>query len=548
MRIVGGVIALVVALDGVVMAFTFWPLSGSLLVISTVGIAVYLFRNSKNNQPGSEDDWVIGQGIELTDPNRPTKSIVSFSANVLKLGVLCFGQQGSGKTESFCLGFVDYIRNKQGKGLAYFEGKGDLDIAQKYIANSGEPDFFFSTELDNSHSLNLFDGEAIDVVDRLSQMLIGDTASTSFYSDEQYAVLGRLIPVLKQVGVETSLRDLYVTLTNDQAAREVIRRARANGCDIESISLAEQWLSQAAADRLRNISGLLTRLFTFVYGAHTDRLNTYSPDLRIADAIANNQSIYFHLPYTRYSVSVAIALMETFAVEAKRRQLSGGQGYDLYPLLFDDWGKFIHENFAPFMARCRSASMPALFSFQSIGQTKEVSHTFVDQIDDLSTTKIFLRLQGDSTSRFASSLLGDYESVDVSITSGSGTSARLAVMDKPRVEARDFRELSDGEAFVSTQAQHNGKTTNPLLRVRFPLLDFKDWENCSLPDVKNKTPGEGLDLFGRYLNPQKLKEIQEAIINDLKNESVDDSEDSAIDESALKGNRGFDPDLIKAFS
>ncbi|MEQ1674695.1 MAG: hypothetical protein ABL865_06650, partial [Candidatus Nitrotoga sp.] len=227
-----------------------------------------------------------------------------------------------------------------GCGWVYFEGKGDIDIYKKCVAMGNRPQHFFSSELPGSDTINLFAGESHDVVDRLCKVLIGETTSTSFYSDEQRAVLARVVPLLRCLPQPTNLRDLYVALSVEDAGNELLRRARLAGANVVDIELARGWFSQPIANRLKNVSGLLNRLFVFVNGQYADRLNAYQPDIDISRAVASNESIYLHLPLTSFAKDVAIAIIETFGVEARKRQLAGTENLKMYPQLFDDWGAF----------------------------------------------------------------------------------------------------------------------------------------------------------------------------------------------------------------
>ena len=203
-------------------------------------------------------------------------------------------------------------------------------------------------------TINLFAGESHDVVDRLCKVLIGETASTSFYSDEQRAVLARVVPLLRCLPQATNLRDLYVALSVEKAGNELLWRASEAGANVVDIELAKAWFAQPIANRLKNVSGLLNRLFVFVNGQYADRLNAYQPDIDISRAVASNESIYLHLPLTSFAKDVAIAIIETFGVEARKRQLAGTENLKMYPQLFDDWGAFFHIGFGPYSARCRS--------------------------------------------------------------------------------------------------------------------------------------------------------------------------------------------------
>jgi hypothetical protein len=354
-------------------------------------------------------------------------------------------------------------------------------------------------------------GDAASVVDRLSAVLIGTSSSTSYYSDEQYTALNRVIPVLLNLDQPANLRDLYVVMTVEDAGYELIRRAKqSDKVNAEQLSLAKAWFDIPQDERIKNVAGLLNRLFVYVSGEHTDRLNAYEPDIDIQTLIQKDESVYFHLPYTKYSAAVAIAIIEMFAVEARHRQLSGGSDANYYPLLFDDWGKFVHEGFSPFMARARSAAMPAAFSFQSVAQIKEVSPIFLEQMDDLAATKIFLRVQGESTIDYAKRMLDRYEVAEVSASKDRHRSSNgMSMREVERVTSRDLKELATGEAYISTQITKGTEARNPYWRMHFPLPEFGDWQNEALPkNEHNDDLRIGLRFWERYLNPYKLDEIR----------------------------------------
>jgi hypothetical protein len=269
-------------------------------------------------------------------------------------------------------------------------------------------------------------------------------------------------------------------------------------------------------DRLKNISGLLNRIFIFVNGPYADRLNAYQPDIDISKAVAENESIYLHLPLTSFARDVAIAIIETFGVEARKRQLSSTPILKMYPQLFDDWGAFFHAGFGPYSARCRSAGMPLSFGFQSRAQLDAVGRSFADELDDTIATKIILRVQGAATAEYAVTLLGEYETLDTGTSDmDSGETGRrgssLRYIKKSRIEARQLRELQPGEAYVSTLADYNDKMTNPLWKLRLPLPAFPGWQNISMPLAHEHAEGEGLSFWTRYMNPSRLAEIHAAL-------------------------------------
>lgn len=493
--------------------------------------------------------WDLGPAIELTNPERPTRLKSAFiHPRFLNLGMLIMGGPGSGKTIS-SLAYIKSIRTwSPSSGWVYYEGKGDTDIFQMCVAMGCPPDHFFSSELPGSDSMNLFEGEARDVIDRLLKVLVGESASTTFYSDEQRTALTLIIPLLRALPEPTNLRDLYVSLCVQDAGNDLLRRAKEAGANPVALEMAREWLAVPMKDRVKNIKGLLNRLFIFVYGEEADRINAYQPDINIAQLVANNETLYLHLPLSSFARDLAIAIIETFGVVAKSRQLGGTKGLTIFPQLFDDWGAFFHSDFGPYAARCRSAAMPLSFGFQSTAQMDEVAPTFRNNMDDNIATKISMRIQGQETADFVVTLMGQYDALDVgtSARKGGGVSQdgdSLRFIEKDRVRSRELRELEAGEAFVSTLQSIDGKMSNPLWKLRIPMPDVEGFENVPLPAAKKHEEGVGLGFWNRYMNPSALAEIHALVQSDIDaaSEELIQKNIEAQDEarSSIETNPGF---------
>lgn len=515
MRIVLLVMLAGLALNLSLMAWFFSSWLSLGLATGIVLLGFYLLRRWYHRKPMQSitQGWRIGDAIELSNPNSPELvNDAVLPVAYMGLGALCLGSPKAGKTESMLLGILDQMPNFwPGSGYAVFEGKGDIDIYKKKVASSGAPDFFFSSELPGSHTVNLLDGEAKDVVDRLTHSLIGQTQSTTFYSDEQLAKLLLVVPILKGLGKAVNLRDLYTAVAVEDAEIELLRLAKAAKADPVALSMYENWIKSDEHENRRNtLQGLLNRLFPFVYGPHTDRLNDYAPDINVTDIVERGKSVYFHLPLTKFSKTVAVALVEMFNVEARRRQLSGADGSKPFPLFMDDWGDFFHENFGPFSARCRSAAMPLFFSFQSLAQLESVSPAFKDELDDTIANKIVLRVMGDSTSHYAVRLMGEYERTELGSSDLDGRDG-TSLMNRTvfRTTAQDFKQLRPGEAYLSTLMDVDGHTLNPIFKTRLPLADFSGWREVPMPThQQNSGAGEGLNFWLKYMDPATMAAIQ----------------------------------------
>ena len=145
----------VVCLDALVLMLSWSWSFVVLLLVALSGIAVIVLTRKTAIVSTTNDDWALGECLEITSPDRPIRESCSLSIKTLMQGILCFGQPGAGKSESFSLGYVQYVKTRLGKGMAFFDGKGDLDIIRKYIGCVGQPDYLFSTELKHSASINL---------------------------------------------------------------------------------------------------------------------------------------------------------------------------------------------------------------------------------------------------------------------------------------------------------------------------------------------------------------------------------------------------------
>ena len=498
-----------IAIDSVILGSTVTPYYYALTVMTlAMAVVMIVYRRSRLTTLPTLEGWQLGQALDLSAAKPQVIDNAVITREAINLGILALGGPGSGKTESIALSlFYSFPDAFPGSGLAFFEGKGDIDIYRKACASGRKPDWFFSTELPGSDTINLMEGRALDVEDRLSRILIGETSSTSFYSDLQRSVLKFVIPVIKGLNQPVCLRDLYVLLTNADAQTEVLLRARASGIDPTMVSLFEQWLSTKAEKRHQELSGLLNRLMEYCAGETNDRINAYQPDISISEVVQNNQFVYFHLPLSEYSRSVAIAIVEMFGIEARRRQLSGPEQYQMFPLLLDDWGSFFHRNFGPISARCRSALMPLIFSFQSLAQIKSVSDNFARELDDNLATKIILRVNGEDTARFAINLLGEHKTLQVGTSQlGDREGTSLGLSRESLISARDLRQLSPGECFISTVINVEDRTHNPIWKLRIPRAQYSsaDVAAVSMPTERQYSNSDGLNLWGKYMDPGSI--------------------------------------------
>lgn len=447
------------------------------------------------------DGWKIEEAAEISDPENPVIAPAVLDIKSLNLGMLVIGGPGAGKS-MMAMAVQEF--NKQYRpdnGSAYFEGKGDFDIYQTYLYSSGAPDYFFSSELEHSDTINVMAAPTETVIDMFSRVFVDST--NGYYEASQKKAIRSTVPLLKAFGTPVILPDLWTLLTNSQAARDTLAKAKEAEIDSDIIAAAEQYFAEDEEVRLKNIDGLLNKLHPFVMGGISKRINAYEPTLDIPQAVRDGKRIYFHLPLTDMALAVATMITEVFGVVAKDRQLYEFNNRAAFPLYFDDWGKFFYSNFGAITARCRSAVMPISFFFQSRGQTDsvELGGVFTTEITDNIGAIWALRINGYETSKWLAEQFGTYESANVSFRSGDDNEM-VGTQEKPRVRADALRDLNAGEAYGMIFAtKDGGKMINRRYKLRFPMPN-KNFEAPSYwPEIAAgaaNDDAEGLHLWRDY--------------------------------------------------
>lgn len=501
-----------------IMAYSFLFSVWALVFIPLPAAMIFLIRVIANKKDAvnidDESGWILGEGWDIENPDYPVKlDNIKLLDSSTRLGTVTIGASGSGKSLSVALGLiVDRTKRFSEYGWSFFDGKGSKDVYQNAVKAGARIDYFFSISLKGSDSINLLEGSAANVMDMLNRIVVSHSTTTSYYAENQIRALATLVPLLKAIDKPCNLRDLYTALSVEDAGTELLAAARKAGASATEIKLADEYYKQDFDTRLAQCSGMLNKMFPFVAGTYADKLNAYQPDISVEALVKENKTCFFHLPFTETSKSVAIAIIEMFNVQATRRQ-EEDEG-DPYPLLFEDWGDFFHDNFTSFSARCRSAEMPLNFFFQSIGQLREVGKNFETQMDDNIATKIIMRSNGADTKAFAVNMFDTYESVDATqMESTQGKNRQtLSVRAKDRLSKSDISNLDDGEAYIHTVVRSRGRAQNEMYKVRFPYMATKESKVIDWPAAKESPQGEGFGLWSKYMDEEKAEAIRDCAI------------------------------------
>jgi hypothetical protein len=503
------------------------------LAVPTLGVWIGAWRAIPKREIKEVAGLAIGPGQDLDNPDRPKRvPSVVLEDKALNLGFLAIGGPGSGKTVVGIL-LLQYFTQVREGGWCYWDGKGDKDIYQKCMACGAQPDYFFSSELPESDTVNVVAGPVENVIDRLTQVLI--VSESDYYRNAQRAALRSVLPLLAALEEPFTLRDLYVAFNDPEAGIYVMNRAKEKGVAPDVIKVAQDFFNMDEEQRQKDINGLLTRMQLFVTGEATDRLNAYRPTLDLDKAAKENSRVYFHMPYTHMARDIAILLTEQIGVIAKNRQLFDNDRQP-WPQIFDDWGAFFYPNIGPITARCRSAKMPVSYLFQSKGQTDrvEAGGNFTTEVTDNIGGMFVLRVNGQESAHWAAQQFGEYESTELNVSDSSmWDSQSFSARDKARVKGDTLKNLDAGEAYISCLISGEaGRSWNKRYRARFPLPDFSTADQFDWPQVDRGTPddeAEGLHLWRDFMNPDRLKQLKQQIVEDANSE-VSGTPDGKLDE------------------
>lgn len=476
--------------------------------------------------------WDIGQGVDVNNPDQPKSVNVTLEDKALNLGMLGIGGPGSGKTIA-AIGLLRYFTFSRKKGWAYWDGKGDLDIYQSAMAAGACPDFFFSCELPHSDTVNVMAGPTEQVIEQFEITLI--KSDSPYYRNAQRSALKKVVPLLKALQMNISLRDLYVVLSNTDAAMYVMNLAAEKEVQPAIIEAARQFFSIDESERTEQVKGLLNQMESFVLGDFAERLNAYEPTLDLELAAKNNKRVYLHFPLSGRAKDIAIMFSERVGAIANHRQLYERERV-AWPQVYDDWGAFFYENFGPITARCRSALMPISFFFQSRGQTDKVDigRIFTTEITDNIGAMTIMRINGNDTAEWAAKQFGTYESHEVSKGDDNNNreSRHRTVVEKPRVRADALKGLNAGEALISCLVSgEGGRSWNKRYRARFPLPDLSTAGDFDWPiiQVKDNDEADGLHLWRDFMNRDRMQQLKAKVIEEAENAAARTGPQESLD-------------------
>lgn len=455
------------------------------------------------------------------------------------------GQTGMGK--SVFGKTLMFQQIQRGGGLLFIDGKLDEDNIQDIyeyavycgrghdflVVNPGRP------EMSNTYNPILY-GDPDEVAARIIS-LIPSTASSAgadFYKQSSNLALVCFISALQEstqdqvkawmkeckgknlpddhvdnsrvTGVAYNFLDLALLTMNEGVLNHLLQRVQLSSPDSLTRKNLSIFLEQYAKEpnnsggndapagslqidlkRLKEtLGGIGARMHQFGSGKFGPVLNSYSPEVRMYDAIRDGKIVYVALP--TMGKDVAAQNLGKIVIADLRTAISwlqmNKQDRPKIPFLafLDEMSSYSTETLAVMFEQARSARVALLPAIQTDSGLSNISEDFKERIMANTEIKIFFKLSSQATAETASESIGMTKRVASSETSSQGTSASGQALDigpnkslsdsastasgereqeEPLVHADQIKSLEAGECIVLRSPR--------VWNIRIPLIELE---------------------------------------------------------------------------
>lgn len=426
------------------------------------------------------------------------------------------GQSGVGKT---VLGsWLMFQQICRGGGLLWIDGKLEQENLQLLwlmaswcgrsddvlVINPGDPS--------TSNSYNpLLDGDPDEIASRCVSLIpTSETnAGADYYRQNATIAVTTLVAAIQALGLRYSFADLRVLLSNAKALEWLQRELEAKGQVDAAVQLSlflEQFRSHDKrtgikvldVDALKKtFGGLGSRLAQFGSGQFGQVMNSYSPEIRIKDAVMAGKIVYFMLPtMAKGEAATALARMGVAdfrsAIAAVQALPKSQRPAKTFLAFFDEAGSYVTQAWARMFEQARSARLVMVLAFQTKANLEVLGEELRAMVVGNTNTKVYFKLDEPDTQKWAAETVGSEPQLQRSIsssnststhaaaatdrvskgavsgfTSGGGTSMSESVRIDYKVTPDDFKRLGQGECIVQSDGGR-------LYKIHVPQLTFDD--------------------------------------------------------------------------
>lgn len=399
------------------------------------------------------------------------------------------GMSGVGKTVCGSLLMAQQIQ--RGGGVLFVDGKLDADNIlslyqfavwcgrghEFYVLNPGDPS--------TSNTYNpILDGDPDEVAARLLSLIPSTegNAGSDFYKQSANQALTIIIGACQRSGLAYNFYDLAVILNNEEAMKELQNKLNSRAPSSDEAKNLKLFLDQyripqdprnplaGGIDMKRikeTLGGMAGRLFQFGTGSFGQILNTYTPEVKIYDAIRDGKIVYAALPTMGKDIAAnnfGKMLLGDFRTAVSWLQRNKHDRPRIpFLCFFDEAASYVTESWAVIFEQARSAGIFLMPAIQTESGFAAVSDDFSERVIGNTTTRAYFRIGTTKTAELVADLIGKTSRVSRTTTeSGGASDSQQFVQFSPQKSSssNDSEGLSEREEEVHLVTPDQLKSMN----------------------------------------------------------------------------------------
>lgn len=394
------------------------------------------------------------------------------------------GQSGVGKT-----GLGEWLMFQQiraGGGLMWIDGKLDPANLEKlwqmacWCGRAGDVLVINPSDPATSNTYNpLLDGDPDEIAARCVSLIptAENNAGADYYRQNATIAINTLVAAIHAIGKRFDFADLRVLLSNARALESMVRELDRGDHDDEALSLnlfLEQFrvvdrrsgMKVLDIDRVKQtFGGLGARLAQFGSGSFGKVMNSYAPEIRLADAVTQGKILYVMLPtMSRNEAAVALArlaIADFRSAVAKVQSLPEPERPQR-PFLgfFDEAGSYVTQAWSRMFEQARSARLVMVPAFQTKANLETLGPELRAMVAGNTLTKVFFKPGEPDVAQWMAEMAGKEMQVQRSISSGTSASQRPAAM-KERISKGAVGGRSNGDSLNFSESAREGFKVTP---------------------------------------------------------------------------------------
>lgn len=457
---------------------------------------------------------------------------------------------GRGKTQSALAPIAKQFL-EIGKGVLIIDPKGDNSIPKAFISLLKEmgtyPDsFWYFDVMKPRYSLSynpLYSGIKYNKPEHIAVMVIstmprvGGTAT--FYENIQREftrAITRLLSVIPRTGKMANFLDLYsIVAFLPKSIQYLLDTYSEELRGDEKDEIYYLWLRSIYEEAKRNkefrsyLRGLQQHLSLYAFSFHPRLLNSYDPDIKIAEGFRQGKLMYFSLRALDFpsgeSLDIGKMILMDIQSYAAFKQREGLESEVPDMVFIDEAHNVIVPEFQRMFEMARSAGIGIMLIHQSKQQLDEIKKGMFENIFNNTNIKLILGAEDPETKKYLAEYFGQELKFFINVTKGGENPfkrpldavlphwSEIAMQRYDyKIRPEEFSELEIGTAILAVGPRNDLKgVKGKLYRFASDVKGKLDYYlvPVSKADRSWKDKGKGLCLLSEFINNPEFKEVAE---------------------------------------